>query len=199
MKSILNIFLVVLLASCNSITDTSNANQLNAENSSTNEVLPVKPCELFSTEQLAFVFNIQDKSTIEMYDRSKHSATNQCQFIWPEEKGSLKSSQIMINITRKTPDDGSSFSRKLELDLQNGLSASENGKVVIIKPKEIEGFGNFAYHWAQPNFQNTQKIKFQLNDLYMVEILFNSNTEVLPEDIENKLIKIGEILNQKLE
>ncbi len=95
------------------------------------EILPVNPCELFDANQLASVFNITDKSLIEIYARDKYASTKQCQFIWQESVGSVKGSQIMIDISHKTEDKGAAFSRMLELDLQNGLTARENNEPLL--------------------------------------------------------------------
>lgn len=204
MKNILNIVLLVALFSCTTKNKTEQETTLEATSISKNDdeaIKPIKPCDFFNQDQLAKVFDIKDKSTIEMYARDNFRLnTNQCQFIWQEEKGSVKGSQIMIDITHKTPDDGATFSRMLELKLKNGLTARENNQTITIMPTPLEGFNDFAFHWTQPNFQNVQIIAFQVNNNYMVEITFNCHMgiEVSQEDIKNKLIEIGNQIKRSL-
>lgn len=201
MKSILNTLIVLLLVGCNATTsENSNSAEEQTKVETTSEVKPVNPCDLFSSAQLVATFDIKDAATIEMYPRDKYNTTKQCQFIWPEEAGSVKGSQLMIDITSRTEDMGATFSRMLQLDLEKGLSASEDGKMVNILPAKLEGFGENAYHWAQPNFQNTQRISFQIRNEYRVDIIFNCNEgmEVSQELIKNKIIQVGKTIYQKI-
>lgn len=200
MKKIINIIVVLTLISCNTKAEKLSTTETFTEEPSSKAIEAVKPCELFGIDQLASVFNIEDKSSIEMYDRTKSNTTKQCQFIWQEKDNAIQGSQIMINITHKSEDMGATFSRMLELDLEKGLSASENGKIIIIKPTPLEGFGDDAYHWEQLSFQNLQKIVFQVQNNYKIEILYNSHNgvNVEPNIIKNKLIQIGKTLNQQL-
>lgn len=200
MKSVLNTLIVLFLVSCNATTENSNPEENQTKVETTNEVKPVNPCDLFSSAQLVAIFDIKDAATIETYPRDKYNTTKQCQFLWPEEEGSVRGSQIMIDISSRTEDMGATFSRMLQLDLEKGLSASEDGKVVNILPTKLQGFGENAYHWAQPNFQNTQKISFQVRGEYRVDITFNCDEgiQVSQELIKNKIIQVGEIIYQKL-
>lgn len=206
MKSIVTTLAVILLLSCNNKTESSNTAETPSEKTTTvqkssKEVTPAKPCALFGKDQLVEVFNIQAPNTVEMYDKEKfRSNTNQCQFIWQEAEGSVKGSQIMIDISHKTKDMGATFSRMLELDLQKGLTARENNQTITIMPTPLEGFGDFAYHWTQPNFQNVQIIKFQVRNEYDVKITFNCHegVTVSHEDIKNKIIEIGKHIQKQL-
>lgn len=197
------VFIIVLaITSCNNKTEnnTSENTKNDTETSENKVVTPKNPCDLFGTEQLVSVFDIQDASTIEMYARDLYGTKKQCQFIWPEEKGSVAGSQIMIDITSKTEDMGATFSRMLDLDLQNGLTARENNETIIIKPTPLENFGDFAYHWEQPSFQSVQKITFQVNDAYRVDITYNAHGTINASKdlIKSKLIEIGNQIKQKL-
>lgn len=202
MKNSLCLLILVVLVSCNNKTENKTSeNTKNVTETLKNKVVtPKNPCDLFGTDQLVSVFDIQDASTIEMYARDLYGTKKQCQFIWPEEKGSVAGSQIMIDITSKTDDMGATFSRMLELDLQNGLTARENNQTIVIKPKPIENLGDFAYHWEQPSFQSVQKITFQVNDEYRVDITYNSHgsIKVSGELIKSELIEIGNQIKQKL-
>lgn len=193
MKKIIVLLIVIAIASCN---NKSTENETN----DTKAVKAQNPCELFDVNQLANVFNIADNSLIEMYSHDKYENTKQCQFIWQEKAGSIEASQIMIDITHKTENMGTTFSRMLALDLKNGLTALENNQTIIIKPTPLNGFGNFAYHWEQPSFQNVQKIAFQVDNNYRVVITFNchKNIKVSQNEIKNRLIKIGTIIKEKL-
>ena len=194
--------MLLMLVSCNNKTESnSTENTNNATETSENKVVtPKKPCDLFGTDQLVSAFDIKDASTIEMYARDLYGTKKQCQFIWPEEKGSVAGSQIMIDITSRTEDMGATFSRMLELDLQNGLSARENNQTIIIKPIPLNGFGDFAYHWEQPNFQSVQKITFQVNNEYRVDITYNAHGTINASTdlIKSKLIEIGKIVKENL-
>ena len=202
-KLVTVLFLIMLvLVSCNNKTENNSSEKTNnSVNTSVNKVVIVQnPCELFDANQLANLFDIADKSLIEMYSRDKYGSTKQCQFIWQEKAGSVETSQIMIDITSKSEDMGSTFSKMLELDLQNGLPARENNQTLIIKPTPLEDFGNFAYHWAQPNFQNVQKITFQVNNEYRVDITYNTHgtNKIAASLIKSKLIQIGKTIKEKL-
>ena len=204
MKKILSTVLLVLALGCNTKNESTNSlndkKETETTTSSIKNIKPVNPCELFNAEQLATFFDIADASTIEMYARNQYGTKKQCQFIWPEEKGSVAGSQIMIDITSKTEDMGATFSRMLELDLLNGLSARENGQTIIIKPTLLEGFGEFAYHWEQPGFQNVQKIAFQVRNDYRVDIMYNAYGAINASAamIKNKLSEIGKQIKQNL-
>lgn len=204
MKLYLTLLFALLLIGCNTNSEKASTPSSSDAKSSTKvsskEVTPAKPCDLFGKEELAKVFNIQAQSTIEMYTREGGMNTHQCQFIWQEEENAVMGSQVMIDISHKTDDMGATFSRMLELDLQNGLSASENGQIVNIKPTTINGFGDFAYHWTQPSFQNTHVLKFQVENDYSVKLTFNCHEgiTVYQDDIKSKLIEIGKVIQQKL-
>lgn len=201
MKTLILILSLLLLASCNSKTkDATESEVVTTEKESTSTINAVNPCNLFSSEDLVKVFNITDASTVEMYARDQYGTKKQCQFIWQEEKGSVAGSQIMIDITSKSEDMGATFSRMLQMDLQNGLSARENGQTIIIKPTLLEGFGDFAYHWEQIDFQNVQKITFQVKNDYRVDIVYNAHEAIYaPKDIvKTKLIEIGKTIKEKL-
>lgn len=200
MKSLLITSIVLFLVSCNATTEKSNPEGNETKLETTTEVKPVNPCDLFSSEQLVAVFDIKDPATVEMYPRDKYSTTKQCQFIWLEEEGSVKGSQMMIDISSRTEDMGATFSRMLQLDLEKGLSASEDGKMVNILPAKLEGFGENAYHWAQPNFQNTQKISFQVRNEFRVDITFNCHEDIQVSQalVKDKIIQVGKVIYQKL-
>lgn len=196
MKKSLYLLILVVLVSCNNKTENT---KNNTETLESKVVTPKNPCDLFGKDQLVSVFDIQNASTIEMYARDEYG-TQTCQFIWPEEEGSVAASQIMIDITPKTEDMGATFARMLELDLQNGLTARENNETIIIKPTPLENFGDFAYHWEQPSFQSVQKITFQVNNEYKVNITYTAHKAVnAPKDlIKSKLIEIGKIIKKAL-
>lgn len=199
MKKGIALLVMLSILSCNNKTS-ENAKDL-LDTSSNKEVTPLKPCNLFNADQLASVFNITDKSLIEMYARDEfRTNTNQCQFIWQEALGSVKGSQIMIDITHKYEDMGATFSRMLELKLLNGMNTQENNQIVTIIPTKLDGFNEHAYHWAQPSFQNVQKIAFQVRNDYNVEIMFNCHEgiSVSQDAIKNKLIEIGKIIKENI-
>ena len=201
MKLMQALMLLLLVSCSNKPENKSTENTNNIPKTSSNKVAtPKNPCDLFDENQLANVFGVADKSLIEMYSRDKYETTKQCQFIWQEEKGSVEGNQIMIDITSKTETMGATFSRMLELDLQNGLTARENNETIIIKPTPLENFGDFAYHWEQPNFQSVQKITFQVNNDYRVDVTYNSHRHInaSTDIIKSKLIEIGKQIKQKL-
>jgi hypothetical protein len=202
MKKNLYLLILVVLVSCNNKTENNSSENTknDIETLESKVVTPKKPCDLFNSDQLVSVFDIKDASTIEMYARDQYGTKKQCQFIWPEEKGSIVGSQIMIDISCKSDDMGATFSRMLELDLQKGLTASENGKVITILPTSIKGFGDHAYHWTQPDFQQVQKIVFQVDDNYKVEITYTAHKQakLAAEDAKNKLVEIGNLIQNKL-
>lgn len=202
MKNYLSI-LLLLIVSCNTKNEKATPNEAEEATPATaisKDVHPIDPCTLLKSEQLATMFNIVNDSAIETYTRDMYGTTKQCQFIWQEEKGSVKGSQLLVIISSKEKDAGATFSKMLQLDIENGLSASENGEVINIKPTPLQGFGDNAYHWTQPNFQNVQKIVFQVNNDYKVEIMFNCHKEISidQEDIKNKLIETGTLIKGKL-
>lgn len=194
------IFSLLSLSSCQETKNSLDKEAVTTKKESTAAIKTINPCDLFDTQNLVDVFGIADASTIEMYAREQNGSKKQCQFLWPEEKGSVAGSQIMIDITSKAEDMGATFSRMLQLDLQNGLSANENGQTTIIKPTGLIGFGKSAYHWEQPNFQNVQKITFQVENNYRIDITYNAHNAVnISKDlIKMKLIEIGKQIKQKL-
>lgn len=202
MKHILYTVCLLIAVSCNNKT----ANSAETPESNKNEqpekaaIAPINPCDLFNKEQLTTVFSIVDSTTIEMFARDKYGDSKQCQFIWPDEKESIQGSQIMIDISSKTPDMGATFSRMLELDKQNGLTARENNETIIIMPTSLQGFGDHAYHWEQIDFQSVQKITFHVRNEYRIDITYNAHKHInMPkEEVKNKLIQIGKIIKQKL-
>ncbi|BCY28960.1 hypothetical protein [Flavobacterium okayamense] len=202
MKKSLYLLILVVLVSCNNKTENNTSeNKKNVTETSENKVVtPKNPCDLFNTDQLVSVFDIKNASTIEMYARDQYGSKKQCQFIWTEEEGSVAGSQIMIDITSKTEDMGATFARMLELDLQNGLTARENNETIIIKPTVLENFGDFAYHWEQHSFQSVQKITFQVNNEYRVDITYNAHKSINASKdlIKSKLIAIGKTIKQNL-
>lgn len=201
MKKTISLLIIVLLVGCNSQTEDKKTENIVPSKTTSKNVSKVSPCELFGTEELAKVFAITDKNLIEMYPREKSgSHTNQCQFIWQEATGSVRGSQVMIDITHKSEDMGATFSRMLELHLQNGLTARENNQTITILPTPLADFGEFAYHWAQPSFQQTQIISFQKDDTYLVKITFNCHQglSVSSEEIKTKLIKIASHIHEQL-
>lgn len=202
MKKSLYLLILVVLVSCNNKTENNTSeNKKNVTETSENKVVtPKNPCDLFNTDQLVSVFDIKNASTIEMYARDQYGTKKQCQFIWTEEEGSVAVSQIMIDITSKTEDMGATFARMLELDLQNGLTARENNETIIIKPTALENFGDFAYHWEQASFQSVQKITFQVNNEYRVDITYNAHKSINASKdlIKSKLIAIGKTIKQNL-
>lgn len=200
MKSALKILIIVLLISCNNKTDKKNAIESKEEVTSAKEIKTINPCDIFSSEQLVTIFNIQTPGNIEVNPKSKYGSTLQCQFAWYDNKETSKSSQVIIDISAKTSDMGATFSRMLELDLEKGLSGTENGKVVVIMPEKIDNFGDFAYHWQQPSFQNLQKISFQLDNQYRVDITYNSYKGIglTSDEIKNNLMQIAQLIKQKI-
>lgn len=175
----------------------STVNETKTQTQPHNAIISVRPCELFTKELLASTFNIQDLSTIEYYDRRKYKTTDQCQYIWTASKSASNASQLIINITSNTheTDNPTPYSRLLAIDLEKGLIGT---KQQIIKPIVIDGLGENAYFWAQPDYQDVQKIKFQVNNSYMVEVIYNSYLESAQNDIKKKLCTIGTLIQNKL-
>lgn len=187
------------MCACSSPTAGSESGEENASESAaaTKDLELIQPCSLFNSKDLATVFGIGDMSTIEEFSRNKATNTNQCQFIWTESASSTKSSQIMIDVMvnlegQKSP---TAYSRMLELDLINGLLGQQQQ---LIKPSPIADFGKSAYYWAQLEQEKVQKIKYQIDENYMIQIMYNSNFEVPHDEVKKKLVQIGQQLNKKI-
>ncbi|CAM3903896.1 MULTISPECIES: hypothetical protein [Flavobacterium] len=196
MKNIINVIVVVLLISCTTKKENVNSNEATTENVVSEKVALINPCDLVSMDDIASAFGI-DISTIESYARNPYPDTNRCEFIWNDPNEVTKASQIMITISSnlEMEDMPRKFSNMLRMDIEKGVMGT---KQQIIKPTPIDGFGANAYHWKEPDFQNVQKIKFQSNEAYLIEILFNSSETVNSEEIKEKLIQIGKNIKQKI-
>ncbi|WP_445710455.1 hypothetical protein [Flavobacterium sp.] len=198
MKNIANIIILVLLISCTSKKENTNSDNKEAaiENEVSEKVMLVNPCDLVSMDDIASAFGV-DIATIESYARNPYPDTNRCEFIWNDPNNVTKASQIMITISSnlEMEDMPRKFSNMLRMDIEKGVMGT---KQQIIKPTPIDGFGANAYHWVEPDFQNVQKIKFQSNEAYLIEILFNSSETVNSEEIKGKLLQIGKNIKQKI-
>ena len=200
MKNIINVIVVVLLISCTTKKENSkeeiNSNEATTENVVSEKVALINPCDLVSMDDIASAFGV-DTATIESYARNPYPDTNRCEFIWNDPSEVTKASQIMITISSNLEinEMPRKFSNMLRMDLEKGVMGT---KQQIIKPTPIDGFGTNGYHWVEPDFQNVQKIKFQLNEAYLVEVLFNSSGTVNSEEIKEKLLQIGKNIKQKI-
>lgn len=198
MKNIANIIILVLLISCTTKKENPNSNteEIKNEISVVEAVKLVNPCDLVSLEDIASAFEI-DIATIESYARNPYPDTNRCEFIWDDPSDVTKASQIMITISSnlEMEDMPRKFSNMLRMDIEKGVMGT---KQQIIKPTSIDDFGTNAYHWTEPDFQNVQKIKFQSNEAYLVEVLFTTSTTVNSEEIKGKLLQIGKNIKQKI-
>jgi hypothetical protein len=87
------------------------------------------------------------------------------------------------------------FSNMLRMDMQNGVLSSKQQKIM---PTPVDGLGKNAYHWADLDFQNFQKIKFQKDENYYVEVFHNGNDVEDTELIKEKLLEISKTLITKL-
>lgn len=198
MRPILNTILVVFLISCTSKKENTNSDNKKAviEHEVSEKVALVNPCDLVSMDDIATAFGV-DSATIESYTRNPYPDTNRCEFIWNDPNDATKGSQIMITISSnlEIKEMPSKFSNMLRMDLEKGVMGT---KQQIIKPTPIDGFGTNGYHWTQPDFQNVQKIKYQVDEKYLVEVLFNAYKDVDASEIKNKLLKIGNTIKEKL-
>ena len=101
---------------------------------------------------------------------------------------------IMVNMEGfESP---TAYSRMLEMDVLNGLM---DRKQQLINPTAIGELGKGAYYWEEGSADNAQKIKFQVDENYMVQVLFNSNFDTPYTDVKQKLVEIGKKLKQQLE
>lgn len=196
MKNILSIVLVAIFFSCTEKKEDANSNIEINKQENLDEVVLINPCDLVSMDDIASAFGV-DTATIESYARNPYPDTNRCEFIWNDLNEVTKASQIMITISSnlEMEDMPRKFSNMLRMDLEKGVMGT---KQQIIKPTPIDGFGTNAYHWTEPDFQNIQKIKFQLNEAYLVEVLLNSSGTVNSEEIKEKLLQIGKNIKQKI-
>lgn len=198
MKNILNTIVVVVLISCTTKKESPNSNlqEEKVEVVSSKKVALISPCDLLSQADIKATFELEGV-TIENYARNPYPDTNICEFIWNNAKDVTKASQIIITISSNLEIDEMprKFSNMLRMDIEKGVTGT---KQQIITPKLIDGFGTNAYYWTQPDFQNVQKIKFQIDEAYLVEVMYNSNVQIAQEEIKNKLIQIGQTIKQKL-
>ncbi|UOX35575.1 hypothetical protein LXD69_08625 [Flavobacterium sediminilitoris] len=196
MKNILSIVLVAIFFSCTEKKENANSNIEINKQENLDEVVLINPCDLVSIEDIATTFGA-DVTTMESYTRNPYPDTNRCEFTWNVPQDVTKASQIMITISSnlEMEDMPRKFSNILRMDKEKGVLGSQQQ---IIKPTPIDGFGTNGYHWVEPDFQNVQKIKFQLNEAYLVEVLFNSSGTVNSEEIKEKLLQIGKNIKQKI-
>ena len=198
MKNIANIIILVLLISCTTKKENTNTNHTEEtlENVVSEKVVLINPCDLVSMDDIASAFGV-DIATIESYARNPYPDTNRCEFIWNDPSEVTKASQIMITISSNLEmvDMPRKFSNMLRMDIEKGVMGT---KQQIIKPTPIDDFGTNAYHWKEPDFQNVQKIKFQSNEAYLVEVLFTTSATVNSEEIKGKLLQIGKNIKQKI-
>ncbi len=68
----------------------------------------------------------------------------------------------------------------------------------VIKPTAIDGFGEFAYAWEQSAISKVSKIKFQKEERYLVEVMFSTSDDALPEGITAQLSEVGQLVWQSL-
>ena len=79
----------------------------------------------------------------------------------------------------------------LRIDLEKGLMATAQQ---VIKPTAIDGFGEFAYAWEQSAISKVSKIKFQKEERYLVEVMFSTNDDALPEGMAAQLNSVGQMV-----
>lgn len=190
MKTIIPFLCGLVLVACSSTDPTETTTESPENSGSLVDVKLIDPCSIITEDVLKTVFNVSDPSTIEMYAREKSTNAKQCQFLWTESTSSVKSSQLMIDImsNMKGQESPTAYSRMLEMDLLNGLLGQQQQ---LIKPSPIADFGPGAYYWAQLEQDNVQKIKFQINENYMVQVMYNSNFDTPETEVKKKLMKIG--------
>ncbi|MVO09483.1 hypothetical protein GOQ30_09970 [Flavobacterium sp. TP390] len=196
MKKIVSIILVTIFFSCTEKKENANSNIEINKQENLDEVVLLNPCDLVSIEDIATTFEA-DVTTMENYARNPYPDTNRCEFTWNVPQDVTKACQIMITISSNLEIDEMprKFSNILRMDKEKGVLGSQQQ---IIKPTPIDGFGTNAYHWTEPDFQNIQKIKFHVNDMYLIEILFNTSAIVNQEEIKVKLIQVGKDIKQKI-
>lgn len=196
MKQLLFIFIGLAAVACseNDLSETTNSSENGVETKSatSSEATLIDPCSIITVDKLCAVFMVNDPSTVEMYSREKYADTKQCQFLWTESQTSVKSSQLLVNITSKIDESNpTKYSRMLEIDLEKGLLGSQQQ---IIKPESVSGLGKGAYFWAQLDEEKVQKIKFQIDEKYMVELMYNSNFGVPHTDVRQKLTELAKVI-----
>lgn len=76
------------------------------------------------------------------------------------------------------------YSNRLRMDLEKGLMATAQQ---VIKATAIDGLGEFAYAWEQSGISNMSNIKFQKAERYLVEVMFSTNDNALPEGVAAQL------------
>ena len=198
MKPIIKLIIVVLLISCNTKKETPNSNlqEEKVEVVSSKKVALISPCDLLSQADIKATFELEGV-TIENYARNPYPDTNRCEFVWNNANDVTKGSQVMITISSnfEIDDMPRKFSNMLRMDIEKGVMGS---KQQIIKPTPITDFGTNAYHWSEPDFQNVQKIKFQMDEAYLVEVMYNSNVQITQDEIKNKLIQVGNQIKRNL-
>lgn len=200
MKTIYLLTLLLALAACteSSSPAAEETNESTETGTTTNALSLINPCSIISTATIESTFDVAAPATLEMFERQPYDNMKQCQFIWSESEKSTKGSQIMVDIMVNMEgfESPTPYSRMLEMDLLNGLL---DRKQQLINPTAIGEFGKGAYYWVEGSADNVQKIKFQVNENYMVQILFNSNFDVPYTDVKQKLIALGKTIKQQLE
>ena len=191
----LTLLLSIFVCACGSESNTnSTESQTTAEAQSALELK--NACDFISAADVTEMFNIQTEG-METYAKTPSPNQTTCQYIWQGTASPSSGHQLMITITMndEKAEMPRRFSNMLRIHLQDGMMGVKQEN---IKPSPVEGLGEFAYHWAQLSFQNTQKICFQKDENYLVEVMYNANEAVDNESIKSKLLEISNTLQTKL-
>ncbi|MDP5121836.1 MAG: hypothetical protein NWQ46_09600 [Spirosomaceae bacterium] len=197
MKKVLFLSLITFSFACSSGTSTSETMDEATVSETTEEPILKNACDIISVDDFAKLFNIQATGEIETYARTPDPNKSTCQFLWQANAAPTSGNQVMITIM--TNDEKAEmprrFSNMLRMDIQNGVMSTKQAKLM---PTPVDGLGENAYHWAELDFQNFQKIKFQVDENYYVEVFHNGNDVDDTELIKEKLLEISKTLKTKL-
>ncbi len=198
MKLILSCFVALLLAACgdSSTTAESSAVEITAGDATqavaSGEVAVVDPCSLLADSAVAEVFEV-DAAGFERYARNPYPDTKRCEYLWSDPNNPIKGRQLTVTISANGEIEAMPrrYSNMLRMDIEKGLMATAQQ---VIKPTAIDGFGEFAYAWGQSAISKVSKIKFQKEERYLVEVMFSTNDDALPDAISVQLKEVGQMV-----
>lgn len=191
----LTLLLSLFICACGSESNTnSTESQATAEAQFALELK--NACDFISATDVTEMFNIQTEG-METYAKTPSPNQTTCQYIWQGTASPTSGNQLMITITMndEKAEMPRRFSNMLRIHLQDGIMGVKQEN---IKPTPTEGLGEYAYHWEQLSFQNTQKICFQKDENYLIEVMHNANEAIDNELVKTKLIEISKTLKIKL-
>lgn len=190
-------FLLIMIAqlSCSSETKSETV-ESDTNSDKPTELVLKNACDIISVNDIAKLFTTE-VAGIETYAKTPSPTKSTCQFTWQKSDAPTSGSQVMITISLndQKAEMPRRFSNMLRMDMQNGVMGSKQHKIM---PTSIEGFGENAYHWSELDFQNLQKIKFQVDENYYVEVFHNGNTAGDAEATKAKLLEISKTLKSQL-